>query len=68
MVEQLMTLGEVMAQCRLGKSTIYAMMRRGAFPLPRKLSRKCVRWETKAIRNYLEALPLAEGDNPKRAA
>jgi prophage regulatory protein len=52
----LLTVKTVMAQTGLGRSTIHNMVKDGTFPAPIKLSARCVRWHSKAIRQWIDAL------------
>lgn len=50
---------EVEALTGLSRSTIYAMMERGDFPRPVKLTRKAVGWTEAAITDWLNNRPTA---------
>lgn len=53
---RLLTLDDVTAVTRMGKSYIYEQMKKGAFPKPIKLARKAVRWRCSDIKEWLESL------------
>ena len=57
----LMTRAEVEAECTISKTTIYRMMRAGAFPCPVKIGERAVRWRTAAIQKWLDSRPEATG-------
>ena len=59
---ELLTREEVLSLCRIRKSALYDYMRRGNFPLPVKMSKRCVRWWKHEVMAWLEALPRATGD------
>ncbi|MDO5643075.1 MAG: AlpA family phage regulatory protein [Paracoccus sp. (in: a-proteobacteria)] len=46
---------EVEAATGLSRSTIYAMMSRGEFPRPIKLTGKAVGWPEKAVADWLNS-------------
>lgn len=50
---------EVEALTGLSRSTIYAMMDRGDFPRPVKLTGKAVGWTEAAITDWLNSRPAA---------
>ena len=52
---------EVERRAGLTRSTIYAGMRAGTFPLAVKVGAKGVRWKSSDITKWIEALPLATG-------
>ena len=43
----------------LSRTTIYAMMARGDFPRPKKITGKSVAWPESAIAEWLASRPLA---------
>lgn len=51
--EQRMTLAEVCALLKCGKSWLYAQIKAGAFPLPEKRGRKFSRWRAGDVLAYL---------------
>lgn len=55
----LLTVKTVMAQTGLGRSTIHNKVKEGTFPAPIKLSARCVRWHSKAIQQWIDALAEA---------
>ena len=56
-----MTRAEVSRRVGLGRSAIYAMMARGDFPRPYKISAKCVRWSEAEIEKWISSLQKATG-------
>lgn len=58
--DELLTLDEVCALVKLGKSTIYRMVKAGDFPQPKKLPTGTIRWTRGSIRRWIERLPDAE--------
>lgn len=52
----LLTLAEVMAKVKMGKTWIYAEIKAGRFPAPKKLSHKAARWAAGDVLDYLAAL------------
>lgn len=57
--DALLTVKTVMAQTGLGRSTIHNKVKDGTFPAPIKLSPRCVRWHSKAIQQWIDALATA---------
>lgn len=49
----MLRLREVMHATGLARSTIYKMMRDGAFPLPIKLSLRAVAWRSDDLNNWI---------------
>jgi len=49
----MLRLREVMVATGLARSTIYKMMREGAFPLPIKLSLRAVAWRSDDLNNWI---------------
>ena len=60
--DRLLTLQEVMDKCRLCRSTIYRLMRKGRFPEPIRVGLRAVRWKESEIEEYLSNRPRAEGE------
>jgi prophage regulatory protein len=46
----------VMTRVGLGRSTIHNKVKDGTFPAPIRLSARCVRWHSKAIQQWIDAL------------
>ena len=57
----LLTRTEVEARCRIGRSTIYRLMRAGQFPTPIRIGPRAVRWPTSEIDTWLAERPRATG-------
>ncbi|WP_036517513.1 helix-turn-helix transcriptional regulator [Nevskia soli] len=53
----LLRLPAVKAKTGLGRSTIYADMKKGVFPQPRRISARCVAWSSTAIQQWIDARP-----------
>ena len=65
--ETLIPMAEVERQVGLHRTTIYAEMRAGRFPLPLKMpGGRAVRWKASEINGWIEALPRATGDLGKQ--
>lgn len=58
----LLTRKEVEEICKLKRASIYKFMRMGKFPLPLRISPKCVRWKREEIEAWIESHPRAEGE------
>jgi len=52
----LLNVKTVMETTGLSRSTIHAKVKNGTMPAPIKLSARCVRWEARAIRQWIDAL------------
>ena len=57
----LLRLPAVKAKTGLGRSTIYADMKKGVFPQPRRISARCVAWSSAAIQQWMDARPKIRG-------
>ena len=57
----LLRLPAVKAKTGLGRSTIYADMKKGVFPQPRRISARCVAWSSAAIQQWIDARPKTTG-------
>lgn len=51
---------QVMERIQLGRSWIWAAVKRGAFPAPKRLSTRCTRWDSAAVDHWI-AQRLEEG-------
>lgn len=47
----------------LSRSTIYKMMAEGDFPLPKRISRRAVRWNICVVSKWLDERPSASPQN-----
>lgn len=56
----LLNVKTVMETTGLSRSTIHAKVKNGTMPAPIKLSARCVRWEARAIRQWIDALASAK--------
>lgn len=56
----LLNVKTVMATTGLSRSTLHAKCKNGTFPAPIKLSARCVRWHSEAIRQWIDALATAK--------
>jgi len=45
---------QVAARIGRGSSWIWAAVRRGDFPAPRRLSPRCTRWDSRAVDQWIE--------------
>lgn len=59
--DRLITRAEVSRRVGLGRSAIYAMMARGDFPRPYRLSPKAVRWSEAEIEKWISNLQKSTG-------
>ena len=62
---RLMTRTEVEARCRIGRSTIYRLMRMGKFPVPIRIGPRAVRWPSSEVEAWLAERPRAAGEHPQ---
>ena len=54
----LLRMPEVIALVRLSRSSIYAMVCQGIFPVPVRIGRRAVAWRLRDIQEWLESRPL----------
>lgn len=54
--DALLTVKTVMAMTGLSRSTLHNRVKNQTFPAPIKLSARCVRWHSKAIQQWVDAL------------
>jgi prophage regulatory protein len=54
--DALLTINTVMATTGLSRSTVYTLMKFGTFPKPIKLSARCVRWTSRSIQDWINAV------------
>jgi len=66
-LQKLIKLPEVIDLTGKSRSSIYAAMREGAFPAPKKIGPRAVAWTTESIRNWQESCVSAI-DHKGRAA
>jgi len=57
---KMLTLEDVLELTGVSRSTIYALMRRRVFPLPRKLTNNLNGWLESEVREWLASRPVAE--------
>ena len=62
MTTRLLTRREIEDITGLTRSTIYRLMRRGAFPEPRRIGLRAVRWPESEIDRWLADRPRATGE------
>ncbi len=60
--DRLLTRQEVQNKCRIGRSSIYRLMRAGRFPEPIRVGLRAVRWLESEIDAYLANRPRAAGE------
>lgn len=60
--DRLLTRQEVQDKCRIGRSSIYRLMRGGRFPEPIRVGMRAVRWKESEIDKYLSNRPRAGGE------
>lgn len=56
----LLNVKTVMATTGFSRSTLHSKVKAGTFPAPIKLSARCVRWHSEAIRQWIDALATAK--------
>jgi prophage regulatory protein len=62
----LLRMSEVARETGMGKSTIWAKVKRGEFPAPVRFGGKCTRWPAREIENWKANLIEArDGSAPK---
>ncbi|MCY4421127.1 MAG: AlpA family phage regulatory protein [Gammaproteobacteria bacterium] len=59
----LLTRTEVEDRCRIGRSTIYRLMRSGDFPKPLQVGTRAVRWVESEIDDWISRQPRAMGNS-----
>jgi prophage regulatory protein len=64
---QLLTLKDVTAATRIGRSTVYRWVEEGRFPAPLALSPGCVRWRQEDIDTWVSGLRAANDNEPAGA-
>lgn len=62
--DRLLRRSEVEERCRISRSTIYALMRKGQFPQPLRISSRGVRWSQKEVDKWIASRPRATGEKP----
>ena len=67
MGDRLLTRSEVQQRTGLGRSSLYRLMRSGAFPEPFRISAKAVRWSQREIEAWIAALPRSHGEGKPAA-
>lgn len=50
----LLRIEQVMERIQRGRSWIWAAVRRGEFPAPRRLSPRCTRWDSASVDQWIE--------------
>ena len=64
---RMLTRAEVQHRAALSKTSLYRLMSAGAFPRPRRVGTRCVRWIEAEINEFLESRPRANGDHDRAA-
>lgn len=59
--DALLTIKTVMGITGLSRSSVYSRMDLGTFPRPIKLSKRCVRWTSRSIQDWINAVAKAAG-------
>ena len=67
-MQKLLTFEEVSERLTLGRSAIYAMVRRGEFPAPLKIGPRASRWPADVVENWLQDRAREAGHESNRAA
>ena len=52
---------DVEAMCKIGRATIYRLMREGKFPEPILIGPRAVRWPLREIQDWIAGRPRARG-------
>lgn len=58
----LLRIDQVSALVQYGRSSIWAMVKRGDFPSPVRLSRRCTRWDSRAVNQWIQQQFAGGGD------
>ncbi|AKJ95364.1 MULTISPECIES: AlpA family transcriptional regulator [Thioalkalivibrio] len=56
-IDTLITIRDVCDMTRLSRASIYRLLQRDAFPAPRRISARCVRWRLSSIERWIDKLP-----------
>lgn len=65
--ERLLRIDDVCYLTGLGRSTVYAKVKGGAFPHPVQLHGACVAWRESEVDAWIDARPLATAPAPLKA-
>lgn len=65
-MSNLLTRRQVEARFGIAKTTIYRLMRSGAFPEPVRIGARAVRWPEHEITSWLASRPRSHGDGIRR--
>ena len=65
--DRLLRREEVEQKSGLARTTIYRLMRAGAFPEPLKVGPRAVRWPESEIEKWVSERPRASGDSGSHA-
>ena len=63
-----LTRQQVSARCGISRTTIYRLMRAGAFPEPIRIGPRAVRWREDDLVKWLAQRPYSSGDGVHRAS
>ena len=61
-MDQLLTFKDVSSRTRLGRTSIYRLMRQGRFPRPKKIGPQAVRWRESELQEWIDGCPLATAE------
>ena len=67
-MKNLLTRRDVEARLGITKSTVYRLMRCGAFPEPIQVGPRAVRWVESELEAWLASRPRASGESADRSA
>jgi len=70
MSDRLLPLADVMSKVGISSTAIYDRIQKNAFPRPRFLGPRCVRWVESEINDWIAALPPTDASTmtaPQRA-
>jgi prophage regulatory protein len=57
-MQEMLGLKAVVAATCISRATIYVLMSEGAFPRPRRVGKRAVRWNSSEISNWLASRPF----------
>lgn len=59
--DRFLSLHEVRRLIGLGKTSVYAMLKRGDFPRPLRVGQRSVRWRASEVRDWMDARERTTG-------
>ena len=55
--------GDVLAMLRVGRTTLWEMVRDGRFPQPLRLGARAVGWRAETVTAWIDSRPMADAAN-----